>query len=54
MRQITGYMQDYWKTLGVDIPVPGFGHLGDLFSELESLSNNAASGGPDGSRMAKT
>ncbi|QIE29602.1 hypothetical protein [Caballeronia sp. SBC2] len=22
MRQIAGYMQDYWKTLGLDIPVP--------------------------------
>jgi hypothetical protein len=35
MRQIAGYMQDYWKTLGLDIPVPSYGHLSDLFSKLD-------------------
>ena len=34
MRQIAGYVQDYWKTLGLDIPVPSYGHLSDLFSKL--------------------
>jgi hypothetical protein len=35
MRQIAGYMEDYWKTLGLDIPVPSYGHLSDLFSKLD-------------------
>jgi hypothetical protein len=35
MRQITGYMEDYWATRGLDIPVPSFGHLSDLFAALE-------------------
>jgi hypothetical protein len=35
MRQITGYMEDYWETRGLDIPVPSFGHLSDLFAGLE-------------------
>jgi hypothetical protein len=35
MRQLAGYMEDYWKTLGLDIPVPSFGHLSDLFSKLD-------------------
>lgn len=35
MRQITGYMEDYWKTRGLDISVPSFGHLSDLFTGLE-------------------
>ena len=35
VRQIAGYMQDYWKTLGLDIPVPSYGHLSDLFSKLD-------------------
>jgi Transposase DDE domain len=30
-RQITGYFEDLWKTKGLDIPVPSFGHLCDLF-----------------------
>lgn len=34
IRQITGYFEDIWKTKGLDIPVPSFGHLSDLFSEL--------------------
>ncbi len=33
-RQITGYFEDLWKQQGLDIPVPSFGHLSDLFSEL--------------------
>lgn len=35
MRQITGLMEDYWNTRGLDIPVPSFGHLSDRFAELE-------------------
>ncbi len=34
MRQISGYMEDYWKTVGLDIRVPSFGHLSDRFSNL--------------------
>jgi len=54
MRQIVGYMEDYWKTLGLDIPVPSYGHLRICFRSWILRSNNAASGWPDGSRMAKT
>jgi hypothetical protein len=35
MRQITGYMEDYWASQGLDIPVPSFGHLSDLFAGLD-------------------
>jgi hypothetical protein len=28
-------MQDCWKTLGLDIPVPSFGHLSNLSSERD-------------------
>jgi len=35
MRQITGYMEDYWATRGLDIPVPSFGQLSDRFAALE-------------------
>jgi len=35
MRQITGYMEDYWQTRGLEIPVPSFGHLSDLFAGLD-------------------
>ena len=35
MRQITGYMEDYWAGQGLDIPVPSFGHLCDLFAALD-------------------
>ena len=34
MRQITGYFEHLWKSLGLDIEVPSFGHLSDLFSQL--------------------
>jgi hypothetical protein len=34
MRQITGYMEDLWETKGLDIPVPSFGHLSDLFRNM--------------------
>jgi hypothetical protein len=34
MRQITGYMEDYWQTRGIDIPVPSFGQLSDRFAAL--------------------
>jgi hypothetical protein len=35
MRQITGYMEDYWATRELDIAVPSFGHLCDLFAALD-------------------
>jgi hypothetical protein len=35
MRQIAGYMEDYWATRGLDIPVPSFGHLCDRFAALD-------------------
>jgi hypothetical protein len=34
MRQITGYFEDLWKSKGLDIPVPSFGHISDLFSRI--------------------
>lgn len=34
MRQMTGYMQDYWATRGLDIAVPSFGQLCDRFASL--------------------
>jgi len=35
MRQIKGYLEDYWATRGLDIPVPSFGHLSDRFANLD-------------------
>ena len=35
MRQISGYMEDYWETAGLDIRAPSFGHLSDRFSDLD-------------------
>jgi hypothetical protein len=35
MWQITGYMEDYWTTRGLDIPVPSSGQLCDRFAALE-------------------
>lgn len=34
MRQITGYMEDYWSTRELDIAVPSFGQLCDRFGAL--------------------
>ena len=34
LRQITGYFGDLWRTKKIDIPVPSFGHLSDLFAGL--------------------
>src|SRR5579864_4002027 len=36
MRQITGYMEDYWRSLGLKMPVPSFGHLSDRFALLSA------------------
>ncbi|MFM0162022.1 transposase [Paraburkholderia sediminicola] len=33
--QITGYMEDYWTTRGLDIPVPSASQLGERFASLE-------------------
>ena len=33
-RQITGYFEDLWKSKGLNIPVPSFGHICDLFSQI--------------------
>jgi len=35
MRQITGYMEDYWATRGLDILVPSASQLGERFASLE-------------------
>jgi hypothetical protein len=35
MRQITGYMEDYWASRGLDIAVPSFGQLSERFAALE-------------------
>ncbi len=34
IRQITGYFEDLWKGKNLDISVPSFGNLSDLFSSL--------------------
>ena len=34
MRQITGFLEDFWRIKKLDIPVPSFGHLSDLFCAL--------------------
>ena len=34
LRQITGYFEDLWQTKKLEIPVPSFGHLSDLFADL--------------------
>jgi hypothetical protein len=34
IRQMTGYFEDIWRTKNMEIPVPSFGHLSDLFSRL--------------------
>jgi hypothetical protein len=36
MRQIVGYFEDFWKSKGLAIAVPSFGHLSDLFACLSS------------------
>lgn len=33
-RQITGYLEDLWKSKNLDIAVPSFGHLCDLFANV--------------------
>lgn len=35
IRQITGWMEDYWKQRDIDLLVPSFGHLCDLFASLD-------------------
>jgi len=35
----TGYFEDLWRMKGLDIPVPSFGHLSDLFSILPVKMN---------------
>jgi len=34
MRQITGYFEDLWENKNLNIAVPSFGNLSDLFSSL--------------------
>lgn len=34
LRQMTGYFEDLWLSKGLDIAVPSFGHLSDLFASL--------------------
>lgn len=34
IRQITGYFEDLWRSKNLDISVPSFGNLSDLFSSL--------------------
>jgi len=35
LREFTGFMHDYWRGRGLDLPVPSFGHLSDLFATLD-------------------
>ena len=34
MRQTAGYFEDFWRTNNIDIAVPSFGHLSDLFGKV--------------------
>ena len=34
MRQIEGYFEDLWRSKGLKIPVPSFGHLSELFESI--------------------
>lgn len=34
IRQTIGYFEDLWRSKGLDIKVPSFGHLSDLFSRI--------------------
>jgi hypothetical protein len=29
LREFSGFMRDYWRGRGVELPVPSFGHLSD-------------------------
>ena len=33
-RQITGFFEDHWRIRGINLPVPSFGNLSDLFAQL--------------------
>lgn len=35
IRQMTGYFKDLWESKELDIAVPSFGHLSDLFASLD-------------------
>src|SRR5580765_8030189 len=35
LREFAGFMHDYWRERGIDLPVPSFGHLSDLFAALD-------------------
>jgi len=35
LRQFAGFMQDYWQVQGIDMPVPSYGHMSDLFAALD-------------------
>lgn len=35
IRQVTGWVEAYWKQRGIELPVPSFGHLCDLFARLD-------------------
>jgi hypothetical protein len=35
LREFAGFMHDYWREHRIDLPVPSFGHLSDLFAELD-------------------
>lgn len=41
IRQIVGYFEDLWKKQNLDIAVPSFGHLSDLFSSLSPQVRHA-------------
>lgn len=34
MRQMGGYFEDLWKTKNLNIPVPSFGHMSDMFATI--------------------
>jgi Transposase DDE domain len=35
LREFAGFMHDYWRGRGIELPVPSFGHLSDLFAALD-------------------
>ena len=38
LREFAGFMHDYWRVRKIELPVPSFGHLSDLFAALDIRS----------------
>lgn len=55
MRQTIGYLEDMWEAKELDIAVPSFGHLSDLFAKMtinvRHYCNNAVKKASDGEKV---